>query len=509
MDLSARGDLVAMRGITKRYGTTVANDAVDFSLRSGEIHALLGENGAGKTTLMNILFGLVPRDSGDVTLRAEPVRFSSPHDALAHGVGMVHQHFMLVPSFTVAQNVVLGSASSLDLRFRQRRLEKRVREAAQEFDMAVDPSARVSDLPVEGQQRVEILKLLYRGVQVLILDEPTAALGPAQVRALFSTLKQLRDSGHSVVIVTHKLTEVTEIADRVTVLKAGRNVDTIDRGAFDERSLAWAMTGREIEQLPPRSTEPVDGEPSLRVRNLTVHGSGDLHAIRDVSFSVARREILGVAGVEGNGQLELVEVLAGVRRADAGHVLVAGRDVTNATPFELHDAGVSVIPEDRLGSGLIMGMSVGENLALSHVSPGRTGSFVRPRTIEARARELLEEYDVRPADPGLPISSLSGGNQQKVVLARQLATNPKVVVASNPSRGLDVGAIEYVHRRLLRARDEGNAVVLVSNDLDELFDLSDRIIALYRGDIVYEARIADVSLDDLALAMAGTRQTAA
>jgi simple sugar transport system ATP-binding protein len=495
-----------MRGISKRYGSTVANDGVDFTMYAGEVHALLGENGAGKTTLMNILFGLAPFDAGELSIRGESVRFSSPHDALTHGIGMVHQHFKLVPNFTVAENVVLGSQSSLNLKFDKRAVESEIGAAAEKFGMDVDPAVRVSKMPIEGQQRVEILKLLYRGTKVLILDEPTAALGPAQVKSLFASLERLRDSGHSIVIVTHKMSEVMDMADRVTVLKAGKTMLTQTQGSFDGQSLARAMTGREMKKLPPRRQIPPTKSPALEVNDLVVHGSGELHALSSINFSLQNGEILGVAGVEGNGQSELVDTLAGVTKAAGGTIELAGIDITNATPQTLQKAGLSVIPEDRHGAGLVMGMTIGENLALVDIASGNAlkGGFLSPRTIKANAEELMTKYDIRAADPSVPISSLSGGNQQKVVLARQLAQDPKVVVASNPARGLDVGATEYVHRRLLDVRESGNSVLLVSNDLDELLDLSDRVIALYRGEILYAAAVADVSIDELALAMAGT-----
>jgi simple sugar transport system ATP-binding protein len=496
---------IRMRGITKRYGETVANAQIDFDVFPGEIHALLGENGAGKTTLMSILFGLVLYDDGAVWIGDEQVRFSSPNDALARGIGMVHQHFMLVQNFTVAENVVLGSASALNVALRRSEIEREVGAAAQRFGMGIDPRPRVRHLPIDTQQRVEILKLLYRGANVLILDEPTSSLGPAQIDGLFATLKDLRDAGHAVVIVTHKLSEVMEIADRVTVLKAGRKTTTVSRGGFDERMLARAMTGREIEELPPRSkSEPAD-RPLLAVRDLVVHAGTRLHAVHGVSFAVRPGEILGVAGVEGNGQRELVDALAGVARIDSGSVTIDGRAVANASPKELREAGVSVIHEDRHGWGLVLDMTLADNLAIADVPAGKASrfGFLRRGAVKERARRLLEEYDVRPPDPDLLVLSLSGGNQQKVVLARELGREPKVLVAANPTHGLDVGAADYVHRRLLEVREQGRAILLVSNDLDELLKLADRIIVLYRGQALYEAAVTEVSMDDLALAMAG------
>ena len=496
---------VRMTGITKAYGPTVANAGVDFELVSGEIHVLLGENGAGKTTLMGILFGMVIPDAGEVQLGDEPVSFSSPQDALERGIGMVHQHFMLVQDFTVAENVVLGSVSPFDLMFRRSEIERTVAEAAQRFDMELDVGARIRDLPIDTRQRVEILKLLYRGATILILDEPTSSLGPAQIESLFSGLKQLRDSGHSVVMVTHKLSEVMQLADRVTVLKAGRNATTVSKGEFDERSLARAMTGHDLPELPPPVPAAMDREPLLSVRNLVVHAGARLHAVHGISFDLHPGEILGVAGVEGNGQRELLDALAGVREVEAGSIEVGGRDVTGASPRELRAAGLSVIHEDRHGWGLVLDMSLADNLGLADVATGAASSrgFVRRRRLKGRAKELLQEYDIRPADPDALALSLSGGNQQKVVLARELASDPSVLIAANPASGLDVGAADYVHRRLLDVAGEDRAVLLISHDLDELLTLSDRIVVLHRGKILYEAPVRELSMDVLAMAMAG------
>jgi len=500
---------IELRRITKTFGATVANYEVDFDLRPGEIHALLGENGAGKTTLMSILFGLVTPDEGEILIGGEPVVFDSPHDALQRGIGMVHQHFMLVPKFTVAENVVLGSVSPWNTRLRRSAIERDVAEASERFGMAIDPSRRVRDLPIDVQQRVEILKLLYRGATALILDEPTSTLGPAQIDTLFGILRDLRESGHAVVIVTHKLGEVMQIADRVTVLKGGRKTVTVERGAFDEHSLALAMTGRELQELPPRSHVAGD-QPLLDVRDLRISDRRGHGVVDGVSFSVRAGEILGVAGVEGNGQRELVDALAGILHPSEGQVLLDGADVTTATPAARHDHGLSAIPEDRQGWGLVLDMTIAENLALAGVSAGEYTRYglLRRRAIRAHARTLLEQYDVRPADPDLRVASLSGGNQQKVVLARELGRDPKVVIAAQPTQGLDVGAADFVQRSLLDVRERGGAVVLVSNDLDELLKLSDSLIVLYRGRINYQASVASVSLSGVALAMAGNQTSA-
>jgi general nucleoside transport system ATP-binding protein len=495
---------VRLRGITKHFGDLVALNEVDFDVEPGEIHALLGENGAGKTTLISIMFGFLQPTGGEIYVGDEKVEFSSPRDALERGIGMVHQHFMLVLGFTVAENVVLGTESPTDLRLKPGELEERVQEAALRHNMGVRADQRVADLAVDARQRIEILKLLYRGAGVLILDEPTSALGPAQIERLFATLKQLRESGHSIVVVTHKLDEVMEIADRVTVLKHGRKTSAGRRGEFDERSLARAMIGRDLEALPPRQSSP-EGEPALRVRGLVVHGRTRLEALNGVSFDVRPHEIVGVAGVEGNGQRELVDALAGVTKLESGSIEIAGKDVTGLSPRRLHAAGVAVVPEDRQGWGLVLDMTLAENLALAAVPSGQLSrhGLLRLGAMKRQARRLLEEYDVRPADPKLRALALSGGNQQKVVLARELSRDPKVLVAANPTNGLDVGAAAFVHRRLLEVREAGSAVVLVSNELDELLELSDRVVVLYRGQIRYQASIEQLSMDDLSLAMAG------
>ncbi|HEY7536627.1 MAG TPA: ABC transporter ATP-binding protein [Gaiellaceae bacterium] len=504
----ARGT-IRLTAITKHYGDLVALDRVDFDVEPGEIHALLGENGAGKTTLMSIMFGFIPLTSGEISIGGEPVDFESPRDALDRGIGMVHQHFMLVPNFTVAENVVLGTEAPTRLRFDPRALEAEVRQAAHEHSMGVAAEHRIADLPIDARQRVEILKLLYRGATTLILDEPTSALGPAQIENLFSTLRELRDNGHSVVIVTHKLAEVMDIADRVTVLKGGKNAAEARRGEFDERFLARAMTGRDLEELPTRQRKPAT-EAVLRVREVVVHGQTRLEALNGITVDAHPYEILGVAGVEGNGQRELADVIAGVRAAESGTIEIAGLDITHLPPLRRHEAGLAVVPEDRHAWGLVLDMTLAENLALASVPEGEMSRFglLRRGAMKRRAAKLLEEFDVRPPDPNMRAIALSGGNQQKVVLAREISRKPRVLIAANPTNGLDVGAAEFVHRRLLEVREAGSAVILISNELDELLELSDRVIVLYRGRIAYDTPIETLSMDELAYAMAGRRELA-
>ncbi|MFL5836341.1 MAG: ABC transporter ATP-binding protein [Solirubrobacteraceae bacterium] len=500
------GHQIAMRGISKAYGSTVANQDVSFDLAPGEIHALLGENGAGKTTLMNILFGMVRADAGEIHIDGQKVDLDGPQDALDQGIGMVHQHFMLVQGFTVAENVVLGTEAAWNLHLSHKEVENRVAESARRLRFEIDPHRRVSDLPIDTQQRVEIFKLLYRGADVLILDEPTSSLGPAQVDDLFATLKALRDDGRSIVVVTHKLTEVMEIADRVTMLRNGKNVATAEKGSYDEQALARMMTGSEVHEVTVTGTEYSGREPIYRVQDLVVHRGERLHAVHGVSFDVRPGEIVGISGVEGNGQRELVDALAGVAEVESGTVALDGQDITAASALDLRRRGVSAIPEDRQSWGLVLDMSVADNLALSDVPAGRFSrrGFLRPKAVKRSARRLLEEYDVRPPDPDLPVLALSGGNQQKVVIAREMSREHRVLIAANPTQGVDVGATEYVHQRLLEDRSEGKAVVLVSIDLDELLKLSDRIIVLFRGKVAYQAARNECTVDDIALAMAGT-----
>ncbi len=498
--------VVELRGITKIFGETVANENVDFTLRRGEIHVLLGENGAGKTTLMNILFGHLQPDGGEILIDGTPVPIHSPHDAISKGVGMVHQHFSLVPSFTVAENVMLGVGKVRDLVIDDSEIEAAVAARAEELHMPIDASMEVVDLPVDLQQRVEIIKAMYRGARVLIMDEPTSLLGPTQIENLLGILSDLRGSGHSIILVTHKLAEVMEVADRVTVLRRGKNVASMSRGDFDERSLARAMTGQERERLPERARIESKDSPLLTIRDLTVastHGHG--LAIEALSLQVMPGEILGIAGVEGNGQRELVDALIGLTDPTSGRVEVDGVDITSTAPVHRRTAGLGAIPEDRQGLGLVLDMTLAENLAITELASGgyRHRGVIDWARVRADAERLLSEYDVRPPDPDVRAGSLSGGNQQKVVLARELARNPKVLVADNPTWGLDVGAIDYVHRRLLEMRARGGAILLLTLDLEELYKLSDRVAVVYRGKVMLESPASTLDEDDLAMAMAG------
>ena len=498
--------ILELRGITKSFPGVLANDHVDFDLRRGEVHALLGENGAGKSTLMNILYGLYHPDEGEIRINGEPVRISSPKAAIELGVGMVHQHFMLIPVMTVAENIVLaeeprtaGVFLDYDAAIR------RVRDLAATFNFAIDPDAKVERITVGQQQRVEILKALFRGADILILDEPTAVLTPQEADELFAILRTLQREGMSIIFISHKLREVLEIAERVTVLRRGKKIDTVPREGATPQGLARLMVGREV--LLRVEKPPVDpGEPLLRVENLQVLDDRDLEAVRGVSLDVRAREIVALAGVDGNGQSEFIEALSGLRKSSGGTIQIAGRDVTASNAHSRYDSGLGHIPEDRQRRGLVLEFTLAENLTLHDFDkqPFAKFGWLRPGRVVAWARKLLQEFDVRGGGPRTRAGALSGGNQQKVVVAREVARDPRVLIAAQPTRGLDVGAIEFVHRRLVEERDEGRAVLLVSLELEEVLSLADRILVLYEGQIVAEYG-PDVSEEELGIAMTGGR----
>jgi general nucleoside transport system ATP-binding protein len=483
------GDALALelRGITKRFGALVANDAIDFELRRGEIHALLGENGAGKSTLMNILYGLHQPDEGEIRLDGEPVRVDSARRAIGLGIGMVHQHFMLVPVMTVAENLVLGTEPRRGPLLDYKSAKARTRELSERFGLAVDPDARVEDLGVGAQQRVEILRALFRGAKVLVLDEPTAVLTAQESQDLFRVLRALKEDGTSIVFISHKLNEVLDVSDRVTVLRRGKKIDTVQTEGATERSLATLMVGRDV-LLRVEKPEHTPGEPLLEVRDLHVKDDRELPAVNGLSLTVRAGEIVGLAGVDANGQSQLIEAIVGLRKPESGSIVVAGRDITGASALHAIEAGVGHIAEDRHERGLVLQFDLAENLSLlEYRKPEmRSMGLLSPRRMDDRAKQLLSDYDVRGGDSGTLASSLSGGNQQKVVVARELSADPKVLIAAQPTRGLDVGAIEFVHRRLVEERDKGVAVLLISLELEEIRSLSDRALVIYEGEIVAE-----------------------
>ncbi len=498
-----------LSGITKRFGGLVATDHIDLTVPEGQIHGLLGENGAGKTTLMNVLFGLIQPDEGQILLDGRPQTFGSPRDAIAAGIGMVHQHFMLVPVFTVAENVTLGMERTLPLGLLDRRRTRRdVRELSAKYGLQVDPDALVGDLPVGVQQRVEILKALLRQARVLILDEPTAVLTPSETEELFRIMRGLRAGGRSIVFISHKLKEVQAIADTITVIRRGAVVGERPPTASDGE-LASLMVGRSV-QLRVDKPPAKPGAVLLDVQDLTVVGEHGQPAVHGISFQVRAGEILGVAGVQGNGQTELCEALLGTLPPASGSIQLDGRDVTHTAPRQRLQAGLGYIPEDRQEDGLVSGFSVAENLILDiyRQPPYASGLALDPGQVSRTAAKRVADFDIRTTSAATPAGTLSGGNQQKVILAREIGRDCRVLVASQPTRGLDVGSIEFVHRRIVEQRDQGVAVLIVSSELDEIYALSDRIAVMYEGRIT-GFRPPDVPAEELGLLMAGAGDTEA
>ncbi len=503
-----RAPAIALRHITRRFGPVIANDDVSLDLAPGTVHALVGENGAGKTTLMRVLYGLLAPDAGQIEIDGRPVRIRRPADAMRLGLGMVHQHFMLVGPLTVAENVCLGREPAAFGALDHARAEREVAEGAERYGLPVQPRARIDSLSVGEQQRVEILKALVHGARALILDEPTAVLTPQEVDDLFRVLRELRDQGGTIVLITHKLAEVKALADRVTVMRAGRVVGGGETASLTVERIAEWMVGRPL-QPPPRPAPSAAGPPRLVVRGLGVRDDRGLEAVRDVSLDVGAGEILGIAGVEGNGQHELVEALAGLRPHTAGSIGVDGRACSGRSAAEHARAGISHIPADRLHRGLVPEFSLAENLLLGRQHERGLATLSSPRMLAQRAAALLTEFDVRPPDPRARATQLSGGNQQKLVVARELTRGAAVVLAAHPTRGVDLGAIEFIHARLLAEREQGKAILLVSSELSEVLALSDRILVMYEGRIVHATRADATDERTLGLYMAGKQGSAA
>ncbi len=475
-----------MRGMTKRYPGVIANNRIDLDVKTGEIHALLGENGAGKTTLMNVLFGLARPDEGEILIDGQPVQIADPADAISRGIGMVHQHFMLIPVLTVAENILLGAETMANPIFLDRReARRRILDLGKRFGFEIDPDAKVETLSVGWQQRVEILKALYREARILVLDEPTAVLTPQETVEIFAVLRRLAAEGQSIIFISHKLYEVLEIADRITVIRRGEVVGTRKPSETNEDDLAALMVGREVQLAVDRGVSH-PGEPVLSIENLTVRSDRAQEVVRNVSFDVRAGEILGIAGVAGNGQDELVEAITGLRRSSAGTISLGGEDIASWDVRGRREHGLGYVPGDRQKYGLVLGFPISDNLVL-------TGYYNRPfargmqrvdAAIEKWAQEKIKEFDIRTPSSTVPAGTLSGGNQQKVIVAREFSRDLKVLVLDQPTRGLDVGSIEFIHNQAVRKRDAGTGILLVSAELDEILELSDRIAVMYRGEIV-------------------------
>ncbi|MDD6436019.1 MAG: ABC transporter ATP-binding protein [Clostridiales bacterium] len=498
-------NVVEMRGIYKYFGNFCANRNVDFTLREGEIHALLGENGAGKSTLMNCLYGMYNSAQGQIFINGKEVSITSPNDAIENGIGMVHQHFMLIPQLSVTKNVFMGMKEA-GLVYNMKELDQRVKDMSTKFGFNVDdPTAYIWQLPVGVQQKVEIIKVLMRNAKILILDEPTAVLTPQEVKELFKSLKLLVSQGYSIILITHHMSEVLDYCDRVTVMRLGEVIGSVDVKDTNEDQLANMMVGRDID-LDRKIVPQPQGDPMIEVKDLRVKNDKGLEAVKGVSFKVHAGEIVGIAGVDGNGQLELAEAIVGGRKIVSGDVLFNGESVVNKDIRYRLNAGMAHIPDDRQKKGLVMQMSIKENMVLSNEQSDtyKTGKFLDNKKINAKAKELVDEFDVRPTDIDYKAGSLSGGNQQKVILAREVDRHPKMMIAIQPTRGLDIGAIEFVRSKLIEERGRQTAVMLISTDLDEILSLSDRILVMHGGEFMGEVTY-DVPIDKIGLMMAGQR----
>lgn len=497
--------ILELRGITKRFPGVLANDHIDLTLNQGEIHALLGENGAGKSTLMNVLYGLYHPDEGEILVRDKPVQMTGPRDAIAQGIGMVHQHFMLIPVFTVTENVMLGDESITNgVVLDRKKVAQEIRDLSVKYGLEVNPDLYIKDLSVGIQQRVEIIKLLYRKADILILDEPTAVLTPQEVDDLFQVLRNLKAQGNSIIFITHKLREVLELADRITVLRLGKVVGSADPKNTDRAELARMMVGRSvILSVDKEPAQPKDVV--LDVQDLMVMDERHNSAVNGVSFQVRAGEVLGIAGVQGNGQTELAQALTGLRAANSGRVTIRGQDTTHATPRQIFELDVAHVPEDRQADGLVLKFPVEDNLILNEYyrPPFAKGIVLQHDAIQKAAEERAKEYDVRTPSIFVPAGNLSGGNQQKVIVAREFTGPIKLLIASQPTRGLDVGSIEYIHQRIIEKRDAGTAVLLISNELDEILSLSDRIAVMYKGQIIDTVNVEETTKEALGLLMAG------
>lgn len=499
--------IIEAKGLTKRFGNFIANDHIDFSVMHGEIHAVIGENGAGKSTLMNLIFGLLKPDEGEIYVKGRKVDIDSPKVAIELGIGMVHQHFKLVPSLTIAENVVLGREFTKGLKIDFKKCYSEVEQLSKRYGFEINPKDRLQDVSIGVQQRVEILKMLYRDIDILILDEPTAVLTPQEVDGFLRDLKELKNKGKTIIIITHKLSEVKKCSDTVTVMRRGKIVETVKTCEVDERTLARLMVGRDVllcvekGKSNPKST-------IYEVQDISTYNRRKIKVLDRVSFSVRSGEVLGIAGVEGNGQSELVKVMSGLMLASEGSIRFSGEDITNRSPAEIKEKGIGVIPEDRYKHGLCKNMSIPENLIAGYHNkkPLSRGGVLNLKEIQKRADALVKEFDIRTGSKTEGVGKLSGGNAQKVVIAREMSMKPKVLIACQPTRGVDIGSIEFIHKQLMKYRDEGNAVILISSELSEILNLSDRIIVMYKGRVIAEISAEEASNEKLGCLMAGLKE---
>jgi ABC-type uncharacterized transport system ATPase subunit len=494
-------NIIEMRGITKRFGTVLANDHINLSVPANTIHAIVGENGAGKSTIMKILYGFYSADEGEILIDGAKREIRSPHDALALGLGMVHQHFMLVPPMTVLENIILGAELGASHRIDFKKAAQQIENLSRDFGFEIDLRARVAELSVGQEQRVEVLKALYRGARILILDEPTAVLTPQEVEEFFKILRRMRDQGKTIIIITHKLSEVLGISDNVTVMRDGRIVGERRTAETDAAELARLMVGREV-LLRVEKSPAQPGNIVLGVKGLTLGSK-----LKSTTFEVHAGEIIGIAGVEGNGQTELIEVLAGLRRASAGEVYLNGKNISGLSARKIKELGIAHIPEDRQRRGLLLDFDLAGNLILgthyrAPVSPAIFG-LLDEKAVTDKSRRLIADFDIRPADATLPARSLSGGNQQKLIIGREFDLHPKLLLVSQPTRGVDIGAIEFIHRRLIELRDLGTAILLVSAELEEVLSLADRVLVMYQGEFAGEVDPKNIDQQEIGLMMTG------
>lgn len=497
--------MVEMKDIVKMFGDFVANDNINLVVHKGEVHAILGENGAGKSTLMNVLYGLYRPTSGQIYMKGKEVEIDNPKKAIDLGIGMVHQHFMLVQAFKTWENIVLGLQGEQKYLLKEAQAKEKIQELARQYRLQIDPDAQIDTLPVGLQQQVEIAKVLYRGSKLLILDEPTGVLTPVEKEKLFLTLRNLAKNGLSVIFISHKLDEVLEISDRIAVLCRGKNVCTVNTKDVTKTDLARMMVGRNVVLTVERSRQPVSDEEVLRIRGLEAEGNRLASCLKGLDLTIHRGEIFGLAGVDGNGQSELVEAISGMRRIQSGTVTLCGRDITNASPGEIIRSGAALIPEDRKKVGTVHSFSIDRNLILRNLSKSRYNrrGFIDYALLAKDTDQIIQEYDIRLSNRTDPVRHLSGGNLQKVILAREIKSNPRLLVAMHPTRGLDVGAIEFIHRKILEAAEQGAAVLLVSTELEEIISLSDTVAVMSGGVLSQPLRGTDINLENLGLLMGG------